>query len=416
MLQAGSISNRSNNLSVFKGGENTSKQSSPITLSIRVHEGNLMRNTEAVGKMDPFVQFIHNGDKYRTKTHKDGGFSPQWGGEEIQIPIKSINEKIVIKCLDEDFLMNDVVGEATLQVRNLYPPTKGGLGGPSHSDWVSLEYKGQIAALILIETKLNSPYTQLKPLVSNRQYNSQQINSLTPNQTPSHLKNIGGGGFAQSQHNLFQDSNKNSLAIVPPKAGARRASLEYSANSILEEGQAEKGEDKRQLKIVDEDNASSKGSSSHGNSEKHNTGDWKNAPTHLVDNNKNASDSTKNKQIQGSPSSKAARRTSIEIDTYSKLLLSSHKGKDQELNKTENYTNDCLGSSTNLTAPTAQNTTIDSQRISNFSTLALPNQKGGKLKIYVARGELTHNTEAFGEMDPYITQCMQKWRQASSLE
>lgn len=106
--------------------------------------------------------------KYRTKTHKDGGFAPAWDGQEILIPIRSINEVITIRCLDEDLLSNDLVGEVTLKVRDLYPPTKGGLGGEPHQDWVSLEYKGQIAALILLECKLNTLYTEHKQLESAR--------------------------------------------------------------------------------------------------------------------------------------------------------------------------------------------------------------------------------------------------------
>ena len=78
-MQVAPNSSRSN-YSVFKGTGESSKSACPITLSIKVLEGNLMRNTEALGKMDPFVQFIHNGDKYRTKTHKDGGFNPNWEG------------------------------------------------------------------------------------------------------------------------------------------------------------------------------------------------------------------------------------------------------------------------------------------------------------------------------------------------
>ena len=38
--------------------------------------------------------------------------------------------------------MNDVVGEGTFQIRNLFPPTKGSLGGDVHEEWISLEYKG----------------------------------------------------------------------------------------------------------------------------------------------------------------------------------------------------------------------------------------------------------------------------------
>ncbi len=38
----------------------------------------LIRDVEVFGKMDPYVVFEHSGEKYKTKTHQDGGKTPLW--------------------------------------------------------------------------------------------------------------------------------------------------------------------------------------------------------------------------------------------------------------------------------------------------------------------------------------------------
>jgi len=81
--------------------------------------------------------------------------------------------------------------------------------------------------------------------------------------------------------------------------GARRSSVQYNIRSILENEQSGGHHNKvgeiRKLNIVDEDNATSQASSNNGESEKLNWRNAKNTPILQVVDNKNASDSTKNK-------------------------------------------------------------------------------------------------------------------------
>jgi hypothetical protein len=45
---------------------------------MKVCSGKLSRETEYMGKMDPFVQIMYLNNKYETKVREDGGKSPVW--------------------------------------------------------------------------------------------------------------------------------------------------------------------------------------------------------------------------------------------------------------------------------------------------------------------------------------------------
>ena len=48
------------------------------TLTIIVIEGKLLRDTEAVGKMDPLVEIKYLNQTQRTHTKQEGGKDPFW--------------------------------------------------------------------------------------------------------------------------------------------------------------------------------------------------------------------------------------------------------------------------------------------------------------------------------------------------
>jgi hypothetical protein len=52
---------------------------------LHVIEAKLLRDTEIIGKMDPFVILEYSGKNYRTKVHLSGGKHPKWE-ELIEIP------------------------------------------------------------------------------------------------------------------------------------------------------------------------------------------------------------------------------------------------------------------------------------------------------------------------------------------
>jgi Ca2+-dependent lipid-binding protein len=55
-------------------------------LSLEIVEGQLIKDTELWGEMDPFVLVQYQDVKYKTATVKDGGRKPKWD-ETLEIPI-----------------------------------------------------------------------------------------------------------------------------------------------------------------------------------------------------------------------------------------------------------------------------------------------------------------------------------------
>ena len=58
------------------------------TLKLKACEGKLLRDTEAMGEMDPFIQIKYNSKTYRTRVLEEGGKEPKWN-EEFEIPVYS---------------------------------------------------------------------------------------------------------------------------------------------------------------------------------------------------------------------------------------------------------------------------------------------------------------------------------------
>jgi len=82
---------------------------------IRVLVATLFRNTEVIGKMDPFVTIEYQGMEFKTKTIRNGGMRPQWN-ETFEIDVYSLSDDIKISIIDEDVIVNDLVGEKTLNL------------------------------------------------------------------------------------------------------------------------------------------------------------------------------------------------------------------------------------------------------------------------------------------------------------
>ena len=111
----------------------------PTTLTIKVIEGKLFRNTETFGQMDPFLVIQHKGHKVKTRVIKDGGMHIVWN-ESFDIALESEDDDLKFTCFDEDLIMDDCVGEATFKASELINVNK----------WITLEFKHKKAAEILI--------------------------------------------------------------------------------------------------------------------------------------------------------------------------------------------------------------------------------------------------------------------------
>lgn len=87
-------------------------------LTISILKGKLYRDTETIGKMDPFVEIEYNEKQYKTKVHEDGGKNPVWN-ESFDIPIQSMSDYLRITCYDEDALSNDMVATQEFALEKL---------------------------------------------------------------------------------------------------------------------------------------------------------------------------------------------------------------------------------------------------------------------------------------------------------
>ena len=90
--------------------DGTSKEALGGILKILVKQGKLYRDTEAIGKMDPFVEIEYKNKKYRTKVKEEGGKTPVWN-QTLEIPLESLLDTIKFACYDQDSLTNDLIGE-----------------------------------------------------------------------------------------------------------------------------------------------------------------------------------------------------------------------------------------------------------------------------------------------------------------
>lgn len=101
-------------------------------LEVEVIEGKLIRDTEIIGKMDPFVKVECQGTAYRTHTIDEGGKLPVWNETfHFYIDTEKVASKDVLKltCLDEDYITNDLVGETDIPLASIcdyfYPASSG---------------------------------------------------------------------------------------------------------------------------------------------------------------------------------------------------------------------------------------------------------------------------------------------------
>ena len=110
-------------------------------------KADLIRDTEAMGKMDPFILVTCQDSMYRTKVLIDIGKHPEWN-ETFEIFLLPSNSDVTINftCYDEDVVMDDLVGEArSVRVSDLIEKVNSEL---------TLEFQGSKAGTLYVTTKL----------------------------------------------------------------------------------------------------------------------------------------------------------------------------------------------------------------------------------------------------------------------
>ena len=123
------------------------------SLSITIIQGKLHRNTESLGKMDPFVELEYQDKKFTTKVVEDGHKNPLWN-ETFEIAIESLQDELKISCYDQDSLSNDLIGELSVPLSKLCSVNE---------QWLNLDYKGKKAAEIMISSNYTPPKESWNP-------------------------------------------------------------------------------------------------------------------------------------------------------------------------------------------------------------------------------------------------------------
>lgn len=127
------------------------------TLQITCIEGKLYRNTELIGKMDPYIVIEHQGNKYKTKVIKDGGNHVIWD-DTFTLQIHSLDDQIKISCFDKDMIKDDLVGSKVFKASELWNTQR---QEPIQKDWYNLDYKKSKSVAVLLETKFNQSIDSL---------------------------------------------------------------------------------------------------------------------------------------------------------------------------------------------------------------------------------------------------------------
>ena len=112
-------------------------------------EGNLIRDTETFGKMDPYLVIEYKGGKFKTKTHNNGGKRPHWN-QVFKLDVHSLSDDLILKVFDEDLTSDDFVGMGIVKVSSLV--INGGV-----SDWFDITYREKKAGMVHLSTKYHGP-------------------------------------------------------------------------------------------------------------------------------------------------------------------------------------------------------------------------------------------------------------------
>lgn len=117
-------------------------------LDVRVDRAVLVRDTEVIGKMDPFVEFKLGAQTRRTSVKDEGGKEPKWN-ELYTIPIVNALDPLKITVLDEDVTTDDIVGSAELDMGD-----RGMLAGPEWKEQViEIQFEGKKAGDLYLATR-----------------------------------------------------------------------------------------------------------------------------------------------------------------------------------------------------------------------------------------------------------------------
>lgn len=145
-------------------------------LIVKPISGKLTRDTEFMGKMDPYCVVKVGNQKKRTAVHHSAGKFPCWS--DTLVFDNPSEDLLTIECWDSDTASaDDLVGSITIPLHNVYSSGK-------FLDWVNLLYKGKSAGQIRLEIEW----------CKNEKESTQQISQNLMQAMPNYIA----GGFPQT--------------------------------------------------------------------------------------------------------------------------------------------------------------------------------------------------------------------------
>ena len=127
-------------------------------LTLKVSEGKLTHDTEAFGKMSPYITITFKGQKYKTPIHHEGGKKPIWN-HEFQLEVQSATDELTLRCWDQDMTTSDAVGFTKIKMSSL-------IINCGIEDWFTIMFDNKPAGEIFLKThfepKGGNGYEQMK--------------------------------------------------------------------------------------------------------------------------------------------------------------------------------------------------------------------------------------------------------------
>lgn len=119
-------------------------------LTLTVVDAMLTRNTELIGKMDPWVKIATSTQNFRTKTMRRAGKTPFWN-QSFRLSVRDTAEEFSLEVYDEDPRKDDLIGSARIKFAAVCLPN-------AIEQMYTITYQGQSAG----QVRLRAQFTPSK--------------------------------------------------------------------------------------------------------------------------------------------------------------------------------------------------------------------------------------------------------------
>ena len=82
-------------------------------------EAHLTRDTEWVGKMDPYCKMQSREQEWASTVAQDMGKLPVWTGQKFVIQVKNLEDELKYQLIDDDIDKDDLIGEGVTKLSAL---------------------------------------------------------------------------------------------------------------------------------------------------------------------------------------------------------------------------------------------------------------------------------------------------------